>query len=58
VADAFVAWQTRLGGNKLEVQLNVKNLFDQTYYTSTSGSNLQVNVGEPRELVLKTTLSF
>ncbi|HJU49595.1 MAG TPA: TonB-dependent siderophore receptor, partial [Pseudogulbenkiania sp.] len=58
VADAFVAWQTRLGGNRLEVQLNVKNLFDQTYYTSTSGSNLQVNVGEPREVVLQTKLSF
>lgn len=58
VADAFVAWQTRLGGNRLDVQLNVKNLFDKTYYTSTSGSNLQVNVGEPRELVLQTRLSF
>ncbi|WP_024303512.1 TonB-dependent siderophore receptor [Pseudogulbenkiania sp. MAI-1] len=58
VADAFVAWQTRLGGNKLDVQLNVKNLFDKTYYTSTSGSNLQVNVGEPREVVLQTKLSF
>lgn len=58
VADAFVAWQGKLGYNKLDVQLNVKNLFDKTYYSSSSGSALQVKIGDPREISVQTRLSF
>ncbi|VEB42707.1 TonB-dependent siderophore receptor [Chromobacterium violaceum] len=36
----------------------MKNLFDKTYYASSSGSALQVRVGEPREVALQTRLSF
>ena len=58
VADAFVAWQRKVGRNKLDVQLNVKNLFDKTYYSSSSGSALQVKIGDPREISVQTRLSF
>uniref|UniRef100_UPI0015817B22 TonB-dependent siderophore receptor n=1 Tax=Vogesella oryzae TaxID=1735285 RepID=UPI0015817B22 len=58
VADAFVAWQSKLGHNKLDVQLNVKNLFDKTYYSSSSGSALQVKIGDPREVSVQARLSF
>ncbi|ATP28753.1 TonB-dependent siderophore receptor [Chromobacterium violaceum] len=58
VADAFVSWQGKLGRNPLSLQLNVKNLFDKTYYASSSGSALQVRVSEPREVALQTRLSF
>ena len=34
VADAFATYETRLDGQKVKFQLNVKNLFDRTYYSS------------------------
>ncbi|QEL57816.1 TonB-dependent siderophore receptor [Chromobacterium paludis] len=58
VADAFVAWRRKLGEQRLELQLNVKNLFDKTYYRSSSGSALQVRVGDPREVSARARLSF
>ncbi len=58
VADLFVGWQTRLQGRKLDIQANLKNVFDKTYYTSTAGSNLTVRVGDPRELLVKASLAF
>lgn len=57
VADAFTSYDTRLGDNKLKLQLNVKNLFDKTYYSSAV-SNLAVSVGEPRQVQLSSTLEF
>ncbi|MEO9456328.1 TonB-dependent siderophore receptor [Chromobacterium phragmitis] len=57
-ADAFVGWQGKLGRNRLELRLNVKNLFDKTYYASSSGNALQVKVGEPREVALQSRLLF
>jgi outer membrane receptor protein involved in Fe transport len=36
VADAFATYDTRLEGQKVKFQLNVKNLFDRTYYTSAA----------------------
>lgn len=56
--DLFASWQTRVQGYALELQTTVRNLLDSTYYTSTSGSSLQVNVGTPRELVTQLRLSF
>lgn len=31
-ADAFATYDTRIHGRKVKFQLNVKNLFDKTYY--------------------------
>ncbi|WP_268619324.1 TonB-dependent receptor domain-containing protein, partial [Escherichia coli] len=52
VADAFAAYTMPINGYRVKWQLNVKNLFDKTYYPS-SGGNLRVAVGEPREVVLR-----
>ncbi|TBU72554.1 TonB-dependent siderophore receptor [Pseudomonas daroniae] len=57
VADAFASYDTRLGDNKLKLQLNVKNLFDKTYYSS-SVNTLNVSVGDPRQVQVSSTLEF
>ncbi|MGK4328948.1 TonB-dependent siderophore receptor [Lonsdalea quercina] len=57
VADAFVSYSLPINGYAVKWQLNVKNLFDKTYYPS-SGSNLRVSVGEPREVVLRASVDF
>ncbi|QCR38361.1 TonB-dependent siderophore receptor [Nissabacter sp. SGAir0207] len=57
VADAFVAWHTPYSGYDVKWQLNVKNLFDTTYYTS-SASNLRIAIGDPREVVLSASVDF
>ncbi len=46
-----------INGYRVKWQLNVKNLFDKTYYPS-SGGNLRVAVGEPREVVLRGSVDF
>lgn len=57
VADAFVTWDNQLLGEKTRLQLNVRNLFNERYYPS-SGGNLRVAVGEPRELRLSASVEF
>ena len=57
VADAFVVWQTPLNHYRVKWQVNVNNLFDKTYYPS-SGNNLRVAVGEPREIALRASVDF
>ncbi|AML59827.1 Ferrichrome-iron receptor [Serratia rubidaea] len=57
VADAFAAYSMPLHGYRIKWQLNVNNLFDKTYYLS-SGGNLRVAVGEPREVVLRASVDF
>lgn len=57
VADAFIAYDTRLGEHDLGLQLNVKNLFDRQYYPSAASRNY-VSVGEPRQLLISATLGF
>lgn len=57
VADAFAAYTMPINGYRVKWQLNVKNLFDKTYYPS-SGGNLRVAVGEPREVVLRGSIDF
>ncbi|HIE4389659.1 TPA: TonB-dependent siderophore receptor [Serratia liquefaciens] len=57
VADAFAAYTMPVQGYRVKWQLNVKNLFDKTYYPS-SGGNLRVAVGEPREVVLRASVDF
>jgi iron complex outermembrane receptor protein len=57
VADAFATYDTRLDGQKVKFQLNVKNLFDRTYYTS-SASRFFVSMGDSRQVTLSSTLEF
>ncbi|MFM0378632.1 TonB-dependent siderophore receptor [Paraburkholderia strydomiana] len=57
VADLFAAYDTKIGKIPTHVQLNVKNVFDKTYYPS-SNSNLIIAVGESRLVMLNTTFSF
>lgn len=57
VADAFISWDSQLLGDKTRLQLNVRNLFDERYYPS-SGGNLRVAVGEPREVRLSASVEF
>jgi iron complex outermembrane receptor protein len=57
VADAFATYETRLDGQKVKFQLNVKNLFDRTYYSSAV-SRFFVSMGDSRQVILATTLEF
>ena len=55
--DAFASYDTKLDGKLLRLQLNVKNLLNKTYYSS-SGSNIYVSLGDPREVILRAVLDF
>jgi iron complex outermembrane receptor protein len=57
VADAFATYETKLDGRKVKVQLNVKNLFDRTYYSSAV-SRYFVSMGDSRQVIVATTLEF
>ncbi|RMM43865.1 Iron complex outer membrane receptor protein [Pseudomonas syringae pv. aptata] len=57
VADAFASYDTKVDEHKLNIQFNVKNLFDRTYYTS-SANRYFVSVGDARQFILSTTLEF
>ncbi|WP_297833329.1 TonB-dependent siderophore receptor [Pseudomonas sp.] len=57
VADAFASYDTRIDEHKVNVQLNVKNLFDRTYYTS-SANRYFISLGDTRQFILSTTLEF
>ncbi|WP_414705729.1 TonB-dependent siderophore receptor [Pseudomonas sp.] len=57
VADAFATYETKLDGQKVKFQLNVKNLFDRTYYSSAV-SRYFVSMGDSRQVVVATTLEF
>ena len=57
VADAFVAWDNQLLGKHTQIKLNVNNLFDKEYYSSSAG-NLRVIEGEPRNVVLSAAVDF
>ena len=57
VADAFATYDTKIEGQTVKFQLNVKNLFDRTYYTS-SASRFFVSMGDSRQVMLSSTLEF
>ncbi|MBN3753295.1 TonB-dependent receptor [Paraburkholderia sp. Tr-20389] len=57
VADAFATYSTKWGGRNLSFQLNVKNLFNKTYYPS-SANRYFVAVGDARQVSLLSTLEF
>ncbi|SFQ68602.1 iron complex outermembrane recepter protein [Variovorax sp. OK605] len=55
--DAFATYDTRLYGKKVKFQLNVKNLFDKTYYPSAVNSYF-ISVGDARQVSVLTTFEF
>jgi iron complex outermembrane receptor protein len=57
VTDGFARYDTNIGDQKLQLQLNINNLFDKHYYPSSVNSNM-VSVGDPRQFVLSSTLDF
>ncbi|KAF1032623.1 MAG: Ferrichrome outer membrane transporter/phage receptor [Pseudomonas sp.] len=57
VADAFATYDTKIEGQKVKFQLNVKNLFDKTYYTSAV-SRYFVSMGDARQVSVSSTLTF
>lgn len=57
VTDAFARLDTQVGGHKMQVQLNVNNLFNREYYPS-SVSQYMVSMGDPRQVVLSSRLEF
>nr|WP_310617519.1 TonB-dependent siderophore receptor [Pantoea cypripedii] len=57
VADSFIAWNNRLLGNKTQLKLNLNNLFNKHYYTS-SGGNLRVREGATRNFMLEASVEF
>lgn len=58
VADAFAAYKMKLQ-YPVTLQVNVKNLFDKTYYTSSiATNNLGNQIGDPREVQFTVTMAF
>jgi iron complex outermembrane receptor protein len=58
LVDAFVRWEYPLLGHRTSLQLNLDNIFDKHYYPSTTGSQLNVSVGEPRTARLSASVEF
>ena len=57
VTDAFARLDTHVGDTKVELQLNLNNLFDRHYYPS-SVSQYMVSVGDPRQVVVTGRVVF
>ncbi|MEK1941629.1 MAG: TonB-dependent receptor [Pseudomonas sp.] len=57
VADAFASYDTQLGGKKVKLQFNVKNMFDKTYYSSSTNPFL-ISIGDARLFEVSSTLEF
>jgi iron complex outermembrane receptor protein len=58
VADAFAAYKMKLQ-YPVTLQLNVKNLFDKSYYTSSiATNNLGNQPGDPREVQFTVKMDF
>jgi iron complex outermembrane receptor protein len=58
VADAFASYKIKTQ-NPVTLQVNVKNLFDKTYYTSSiATNNLSNQIGDPREVQFTVKMDF
>jgi iron complex outermembrane receptor protein len=58
MADAFAAYRMKLQ-YPVTLQVNVKNLFDKTYYTSSiATNNLGNQIGDPREVQFTVKMEF
>jgi iron complex outermembrane recepter protein len=64
VADAYAAYQWQTMGYLATVRLNVKNLFDKTYYPGANGGVINstgggsIFLGEPRQVLLQAGVEF
>ncbi|QEI09266.1 TonB-dependent receptor [Pigmentiphaga aceris] len=56
-ADVFATYDTRIGGRNVKFQLNVKNLFDKTYYPSSVNTYF-VSMGDARQISFLTSIEF
>lgn len=57
VADVFATYDTKIGRHSVHYQLNVKNVFNKTYYPS-SVSQTVVAIGDARSATLSATFEF
>ncbi|HAY49114.1 MAG TPA: TonB-dependent siderophore receptor, partial [Thalassospira sp.] len=58
VADMFASY-TIDASNPITFQLNLKNIFDEVYYTSSIGTNnLGNQIGEPFQAILSAKVEF
>jgi iron complex outermembrane receptor protein len=57
VANAFATYDTRINGYRTRFQLNVKNLFDRTYYPSSANTYF-ISMGDARQVLLRATVEF
>ena len=58
VADVFAAYKMKLQ-YPVTLQVNIKNLFDKTYYTtSIASNNLGNQIGDPREVQFTVKMAF
>ncbi len=58
VCDAFLSYRTSVNGLPAALQLNLKNVFDETYYPSSGASNVLVAVGEPFQALMTARVSW
>lgn len=60
VVDMFANYDTKVAKQVVHLQFNVKNLFDETYYTSGVSSSTVpfVEYGAPREFLLKASVDL
>lgn len=58
VADIFATYDTKVDKLPVTYQFNVKNLLDKVYYTSSTGSALNVAIGDARRVSLSATVKF
>lgn len=57
VADVFATYDTKIGHHPVHYQLNVKNVFNKTYYP-LSASQYFVAIGDARSATLSATVEF
>ncbi|UAK26623.1 TonB-dependent siderophore receptor [Sphingomonas nostoxanthinifaciens] len=56
-ADAFLTYDMTVSGKKVGMQLNVKNIFDKTYYQSAINQYF-LSIGDPRRVSLTITFGL
>lgn len=57
VFNAFATYETKIGGHKTRFQLNVNNLLNRVYYTSSVNPYF-VALGTSRQIMLRTTFEL
>lgn len=60
VYDLFASYERKVSNHPVKLQFNVKNLFDETYYTSgVSNANVpMVAYGDPREFLFRVSVGL